>query len=201
MKKRKDLYLWMARTPNGPSAKFLVLNVHTMLELKMTGNSLLGSRPILSFDPEFDSRPDLELLKELFKQMFSVPEGHPRSKPFIDRVIHFALLDGKIWFRNYQILPHDPTILSGKRTPVLVEIGPRLVLDPIRILEGSFVGTTIYENPSFISPNELRSGQRIALASKYKQRKHREEHRMAYQGTQGIGATIPHAIDDVFNGN
>ena len=25
--------------------------VHTMNELKMTGNSLLGSRPLLSFDP------------------------------------------------------------------------------------------------------------------------------------------------------
>jgi len=39
---RNDLYLWACKTPNGPSIKFRVLNVHTMSELRMTGNCMLG---------------------------------------------------------------------------------------------------------------------------------------------------------------
>merc|ERR1712136_339129 len=34
MKKKQDLYLWLANVSKGPSAKFLVENVHTMSELK-----------------------------------------------------------------------------------------------------------------------------------------------------------------------
>jgi ribosome biogenesis protein BRX1 len=33
-----------AKSPDGPTVKFLVLNVHTMDELKLTGNHLKGSR-------------------------------------------------------------------------------------------------------------------------------------------------------------
>ena len=43
-RKREDLYMWMAKSPNGPCAKFLVQNVHTMDELKLTGNHLKASR-------------------------------------------------------------------------------------------------------------------------------------------------------------
>uniref|UniRef100_UPI0009B34CD2 ribosome biogenesis protein BRX1 homolog n=1 Tax=Monopterus albus TaxID=43700 RepID=UPI0009B34CD2 len=50
-KKKQDLYMWISNSPHGPSAKFLVQNVHTLAELKMTGNCLKGSRPLLSFDP------------------------------------------------------------------------------------------------------------------------------------------------------
>ena len=34
-----------------------MLNVHTMDELKLTGNSMLGSRPLLNFDAKFDQTP------------------------------------------------------------------------------------------------------------------------------------------------
>ncbi|CAN0008858.1 unnamed protein product, partial [Phaeothamnion confervicola] len=40
-RKKQDLFLWIGRTPHGPSAKFQVLNVHTMDELKLTGNCML----------------------------------------------------------------------------------------------------------------------------------------------------------------
>ena len=39
----------------------------------------------------------------------------------------------------------------------LVEIGPRVVLIPIRIFSGSFGGPTLYQNPSFVSPNDERA--------------------------------------------
>lgn len=38
-------------------SRFHVLNVHTMDELKLTGNSMLGSRPLLNFDAKFDQTP------------------------------------------------------------------------------------------------------------------------------------------------
>ncbi|KAK2549218.1 Ribosome biogenesis protein BRX1-like protein [Acropora cervicornis] len=72
MRKGKDLYMWFACTPHGPSAKFLVENVHTMDELKLTGNALLGSRPVLSFDKCFDETPPYSLLKEMFIQHVSL---------------------------------------------------------------------------------------------------------------------------------
>lgn len=43
--------------------------VHTMMELKFTGNCLKGSRPLLSFDPAFDTTPELQLMKEMFTQV------------------------------------------------------------------------------------------------------------------------------------
>src|SRR5215831_2749527 len=53
-RRHEDLYLWAAKTPNGPSVKMHVQNVHTMDELKLTGNCLKGSRGLVSFDSGFD---------------------------------------------------------------------------------------------------------------------------------------------------
>ena len=65
-RRHEDLYLWAAKTPNGPSIKMHVQNVHTMDELKMTGNCLKGSRGILSFDKAFDESEWGKLTKEVF---------------------------------------------------------------------------------------------------------------------------------------
>lgn len=78
-----------------------------MKELKLTGNCLKGSRPLLSFDETFKQKPEYQLLKELFVQIFSTPNHHPKSQPFIDHVITFTIVDHRIWFRNYQILSQD----------------------------------------------------------------------------------------------
>ncbi|EYU26399.1 hypothetical protein MIMGU_mgv1a0113991mg, partial [Erythranthe guttata] len=67
-RKGKDLYMWMSKCPNGPSVKFLVNAVHTMEELKLTGNHLKGSRPILTFSSDFDKSPHWQLLKEMITQ-------------------------------------------------------------------------------------------------------------------------------------
>jgi len=54
---------------------------------------------------------------------------------------------------------------------VLVEIGPRFVLNPIKILNGSFFGTPLYENPNFVSPNLIRAMQRKRRSRDYLDRK------------------------------
>jgi len=38
----------------------------------------------------------------------------------------------------------------------LVEIGPRFVLQVMRIFDGSFCGSTLYKNGDFVSPNTVR---------------------------------------------
>jgi ribosome biogenesis protein BRX1 len=97
-RKRQDAYLWLGRVGDnlGPSAKFHLTNVHTMDELRLTGNCMKGSRPILTFDESFDRHGHLKLLKSLFTDVFGTPRGHPKSKPFVDRVMAFYYADKKV---------------------------------------------------------------------------------------------------------
>ncbi|KAJ3329447.1 Ribosome biogenesis protein brx1 [Blyttiomyces sp. JEL0837] len=162
VRKHQDLYMWISRAPGGPSVKFLVTSVHTMDELRMTGNCLKGSRPILSFDASFndDVRPHFKLLKEILSQVFASPRTSRKLKPFIDHVLSFSIIGEMIFFRNYQILDKE-----GETT--LVEIGPRFTLNIIRIFSGSFFGSTLYENPAYVSPNAMRREERLSSQLKY----------------------------------
>lgn len=180
-RKQQDLYLWFAKTPNGPSAKFLVSNIHTLDELKMTGNCLKGSRPLLHFDAAFVTEPYLQVLREIFTHIFAVPRGHTKSKPFVDHIIGFYFVDGRIWFRHFQIVATSrvETKESGAKEEdvELVEIGPRFVLTPIRILEGSFHGVTMYENPHYVPPAALRREAMMDKSMTYALRKKAEKSR------------------------
>jgi ribosome biogenesis protein BRX1 len=181
------------------------LSVHTMEELHFTGNCLKGSRPILSFDASFDKEPHLRLLKEIFLHIFGVPKTSRKVKPFVDHVMGFTLADGKVWIRNYQISETEPSKTKpgedaekqvgseskskGKSVETelsLVEIGPRFVLTPIVILEGSFGGPVIYENKEFVSPNQVRSDIRLKKAGRYNQRAEQGIERAAKKDGLGL---------------
>ena len=99
--KMKDLFMWTSKSPSGPAVKFLVTNIHTSDELKLTGNCLKYSRPLLSFDKGFDESVHMRLVKEMLSQIFNTPKNHPKSKPFIDHVLSFKYIDGRVWFRSY----------------------------------------------------------------------------------------------------
>lgn len=127
---QRDLYMWFSNSPDGPSIKFnvessklllwiviwvisywlFIISVYTSAELKLTGNCLKGSRPLLSFDNSFDEHPHYSILREMFIQIFGVPNHHPKSQPFVDNVLNFSVLDNRIWFRNYQILDENGAI-------------------------------------------------------------------------------------------
>lgn len=130
-RRHEDLFMWAAKTPNGPSIKLHVQNVHTMDELKMTGNCLKGSRGLLSFDKAFEDTEWGKLTKEVFTQVrppswstslmrtslsssivqiFGVPSTARRSKPFIDHILTFSIVDSKIWFRNFQVCVFIPRV-------------------------------------------------------------------------------------------
>jgi ribosome biogenesis protein BRX1 len=190
-RKGKDLYIWLSKPPNGPTLKMHCQNVHTMEELNFTGNCLKGSRPILSFDATFDESPHLRVVKELLTHSFGVPQSSRKVKPFVDHVMGFTVAGGRVWIRCYQIAETEASkkkvtngteaevedndkksaaanalpsskAKAGETSVSLVEIGPRLVLTPIVILEGSFGGPVIYENKEFISPNQVSSTRSIA---------------------------------------
>lgn len=74
-----------------------------MAEVKLTGNCLRYTRPILNFDLNFNSSSTSKLMKEMLQQIFGSPKGHPKVQPFIDHIFNFYLVDGEIHFRNYQV--------------------------------------------------------------------------------------------------
>ncbi|KCV69116.1 hypothetical protein H696_04532 [Fonticula alba] len=153
--------------------KTLILSsrVHTLEEMRLTGNALKGTRPLLSFDKSFDEKPELSLIRELLIQVIGTPRGHPRSRPFFDRVMTFSHVDGRIWIRNYQVIRTDNQRAQSAATFRTEEIGPRAVFTPIRIFDGSFQGRTLYKNPDFVSPNLYRRRLRMSQSVRYHQRK------------------------------
>jgi len=184
-------------------------NLHTMEELHFTGNCLKGSRPILSFDATFDSAPHLKVMKELFGQIFGVPKTSRKIKPFVDHVLSFTVVAGKVWIRCYQIDETEankrkaatemdgasngetPAVKRGKDAETdlsLVEIGPRFVLTPIVIQESSFGGPVIYENKEFVSPNQVRRELRVAKAGKHNRRSEAIVERRAKRGDLGLNS-------------
>ena len=75
-RKKKDTFMWISpNTSNGPTIRFLVENVHTTSELKFAGNCLARSRPLLSFHGDFDSSPELQLVKLCLQKTFNTPRG------------------------------------------------------------------------------------------------------------------------------
>lgn len=188
-RRKRDLYVWFSNIRVGPSAKFLVENIYTMGELKMTGNCLRGSRPLLSFDENFSTKPHYNVLKELFTQIFGVPNHHPKSQPFFDHVYTFTVLDNRIWFRNFQIITED----GG-----LAEIGPRFVLNPVKIFAGSFGGETLWDNPVYVSPAKYRQLLNKKAAGKYV---NRLEQKMAQQANKPKESYALNPLDEVFQGD
>lgn len=197
-RKMRDLFLWAAAVGGeGPSVKFLVQQVKPSSDLRLTGNCLLGSRPVVSFDPSFAGSAHGALLRELLGQIFSTPKGHPRSKPFHDHVLHFSLLGGKIVVRHYQVLP--PLDAAKGSEDSLVEIGPRFSLLPVKIFGGSFGGETLYANEKYVSPNEARSALKRKASRATRGAVAQKEKRRARINEEG-GANLPQdELHDAFD--
>lgn len=124
-----------------------------------------------------------------------MPKTARRAKPFVDHVTSFSLTDGKVWFRNYQLVhdsPLDVTKTGDDDTPEeiarkalklsknvednmsLNEIGPRFVLTPVKIFEGSFGGAVVWQNEDFLTPQAKQQNMKVAKAAEYRARKGQE---------------------------
>ena len=93
--------------------------------------------------------------------------------------------------RNYQIVEQRAENafqqhlakkqLGLEQTTSLVEIGPRFVLDPIRIFRGSFGGQTLYQNEHYQSPNAMRALERLHKGNAYIERKDSQRKRKEHK--------------------
>ena len=124
-----------------------------------------------------------------WNETFLAVESGNRSGLFahLDSLFYNLALLFQIWVRNYQILEQQPTNaleahlakkqLGQEEASSLVEIGPRFVMTPIRIFRGSFGGQTLFQNPDFVSPNEIRSMHHKRKNTSYVHRKESEKKR------------------------
>jgi ribosome biogenesis protein BRX1 len=120
-------------------------------------------------------------------------------------LIKIFSLSLQIWVRNYQILEEKPETaleaqklkkqLGAAESTSLVEIGPRFVLEPIRIFRGSFGGQTLYQNPSFVSPNETRAAEKRKQGMTFENRKAAHQMRKEHEASIVVP---PNPLDSVF---
>ena len=156
--RKRELVMWLFKSPGGPLAKFAVTNIHALNEIKLMGNCIKYSRPLLSFDKSFDEQEHLKLIKEMFIQTFNSPRGHPKTRPFYDHQISFYNINNQIFIRVYQILNEikEKFTNSDQEDKIqLLEIGPRFSLNLIRIFSDSLGGKTLYLNKNYIAPGVL----------------------------------------------
>ena len=119
------------------------------------GNCIKYSRPLLSFDKNFQKQPYLKLIMEMLIQAFNSPKGHPKTRPFYDHIISFSVINNNIFFRNYQILNEIKEKYKNEDSEDkinLLEIGPRFTMEIIRIFNNALGGKTLYLNKYYISP-------------------------------------------------
>jgi ribosome biogenesis protein BRX1 len=111
----------------------------------------------------------------------------------------------QIWVRNYQILEEAaPTAREAREArqstgrahaTSLVEIGPRFVLDPVRIFRGSFGGQTLWANGAFVTPSAARGAEKRRQGEQYAARKGAQRQRRQHEE----GIEVPEdPLADVF---
>lgn len=137
------LYMWAAGCPDGPSAMFRVHNVHTVAELQFEARRCAGVRNLLSFDTGFEASAEKRVIKALLTRAFTVPRAAVTPQDSgahrVKHAVNFGLVGGRIWVRVYRI---NQETIPGAGLDV-VEIGPRMVLEPVRIIAGGFEGAII----------------------------------------------------------
>ena len=106
-RKKQDTFLWLSPSPEeGPSIRFLVENIHTLAELRFTGNCLAKSRPVLSFHADFDSKPEWKIVRSALEKVFNVPRYHPKK--------YFSKIESS-QFLQFQFLKNFPYITTVYR--------------------------------------------------------------------------------------
>eukprot|EP00917_Polyrhabdina_sp_WS-2016_P000289 GHVP01000634.1.p1 GENE.GHVP01000634.1~~GHVP01000634.1.p1 ORF type:complete len:264 (+),score=34.92 GHVP01000634.1:212-1003(+) len=175
--------LWISNGLSEPSIKFQLIGSESIKEMRSDGNCFILSTPILSFENSFNRYKEYIIIKNSLIGIFGTPKHHKKSnnKKLIDqydRMFHFSIVDGKIWFRHYGINSDrntgtlndikgegiskgnsrgnsiDDSIDRGIGNNIannlsnnidILEIGPRIIITPMKILSGSFKGDVLWE--------------------------------------------------------
>jgi ribosome biogenesis protein BRX1 len=84
--------------------------------------------------------------------------------------------------------------------PTLVEAGPRMALQPIRIFDGGFRGATLYENAAYVPPNAVRAMLKKRAAGKYNAKVAAKGKRRAHEAANPPAARAAFELAEVFRG-
>lgn len=87
-------------------------------------------------------------------------------------------------------------IERSEDTLSLVEIGPRFVLNPIRVFACSFGGPTLYQNGEYVSPNTARSARKKRAGTKFEDR---QQSKKIVKKKKNQPAVLPGPLDNVFD--
>lgn len=147
-----EYYMWISMAPGGPTLCSFIENMHTIEEYHFIGSCHSNSRPLIFFDPQFESSTVLKIAKKLLHKSFGFRDPESISSNIVDTAISFLIADNHIWFSRYQI------IWEGS-SPNLLEAGPRFCLFPVLVLSGSFCGRQIYKNNDFVAPHKRKKNE------------------------------------------
>lgn len=134
---RRSDDLWVG-VLNGMSVLFRMHNVFTVKDCNFPVNSFRDCGYVLMFSKEFDEIEHLRCAKNVIDHVF-------QSNEIKDKALCFFYLDGFIWVRCYKI---------GKK---LEEIGPRFVLEVLKVFEKCFEGKVLYKIEKRDCPPEKES--------------------------------------------
>jgi ribosome biogenesis protein BRX1 len=142
--RRKQSVVWLAQYPSGPSLKLILQNLRTSEEMRLPGNCSKHSSPILTFDDSFKNSTSLTLMQYLLIKTFA---NSSKQAMFLDHVLAFSHVEGKVFFRNYEI--------AGKEPISITEIGPRFVMTPIKIRIGFMTGEVAFKSGKYVLPAKI----------------------------------------------
>ncbi|KAM0672276.1 ribosome biogenesis protein BRX1 [Ordospora colligata] len=111
---------------DGTSIFFKMHNVSTVRECNFPVNVFVDCGYVLMFSKEFEEIEHLKYVKDVVEHVF-------KSNETKDKALCFFYLDGMIWVRCYKI---------GED---MEEIGPRVVLEVVKVFEKCFSGNFLYK--------------------------------------------------------
>lgn len=80
----------------------------------------------------------------------------------------------------------------------LCEVGPRFVMNPVKIFNGSFGGEPLWENPDYVSPSKHRQMLRKAAKDRYV---NRLEQKTTLEINRPKTTFIFNEFNDIFQGD
>jgi ribosome biogenesis protein BRX1 len=129
--------------------KFRLVNSSEASDFNLLDHHRGSGRQILSFQKIFELLPHFRIIEGILIKVFKSTKYQLKTSSSLKSVLSFSVAEGRIWMRKFQVISPLFTKITQEKDISLIEVGPRLSFDPVKILTESFCGETVYENPLF----------------------------------------------------